>query len=192
LLEATLSPIDPAVRWYLRGGKRARVDEGYKCRARRSWYAVPLPRRVPDAFLPYMTGDVPRLIVNERRRWSTNLLHGVSFTRQGTIPAAVSAAMLSSITALSAEVEGRAYGGGVLKLETKESERLLVPKLSADGSRVLVRLHPVLDQLLRDRQYEMASEVVDAVLGVDREPLVAARMAYRTRRRDRGAKQSSA
>jgi hypothetical protein len=34
----------------------------------------------------------------------------------------------TSLTAASAEIEGRSYGGGVLELEPSEAERLLFPK----------------------------------------------------------------
>jgi len=187
LLSSDQSPTDPALRWYLRQGRRRGVPQGYKCRVRRSWYAVPLPKNRPHAFLPYMTGDLIRLVVNDKGLWSTNLIHGVTFTDETVDVRALSAAMLSSVTALSAEVEGRAYGGGVLKLETKESERLLVPKVTDAQADALSRLHPVLDELVREGQQERASEIVDAILGVDRSPLETARLVFRSRRRERGA-----
>jgi hypothetical protein len=54
-------PIHPAVAKYLRDGRENGVPNGYKCRVRKFWYSVPLPRKRPQAFLPYMTGDAPRL-----------------------------------------------------------------------------------------------------------------------------------
>ncbi|MGN1274267.1 MAG: hypothetical protein ACI4UF_06700, partial [Thermoguttaceae bacterium] len=33
------------------------------------------------------------------------------------------------LTAISAEIEGRSYGGGVLELEPSEAEKLLIPRL---------------------------------------------------------------
>ncbi len=52
--------------------------------------------------------------------------------------AALSASMLGSATRLSAEIEGRAYGGGVLKLETKEAERVLCSTLDASQQAALL------------------------------------------------------
>src|SRR5438034_3856231 len=42
-------------------------------------------------------------------------------------PEAVVASLYTHLTAASAEIEGRSYGGGVLELEPTEAERLLVP-----------------------------------------------------------------
>jgi adenine-specific DNA methylase len=180
-----------SIRAYLDTGKSLGIDQRYKCRVRRFWYSVPLPKKRPDAFLPYMTGDAPRLIVNGGGAWSTNLLHGVALREDAPDVRAVSAAMLSSVTMLSAEVEGRSYGGGVLKLETRESERLLVPSLSNAVERTLVRLQPEMDRLVRVGALDMATRIVDAVLGVDAEPLVQARLVFRMRRLSRGSKRPS-
>lgn len=181
-------PGDIAVAKYLRSGKAKGVPNGYKCRVRKFWYSVPLPKKRPHAFLPYMTGDVPRLINNAQGSWSTNLLHGVTLLDRAPHVTALSAAMLSSATLLSAEVEGRPYGGGVLKLETREAERLLVPRMSPDAAAILARLHPELDALVREGRLDLASRLVDAVLGIDPAPLNAARLVFRTRRLDRAKK----
>jgi adenine-specific DNA-methyltransferase len=180
-------PDGSAIKGYLRKGRHAQVNKRYKCRVRRHWYSVPLPKKRPAAFIPYMTGDTPRLIVNESAAWSTNLLHGVTFNSNAPHPRAVSAAMLSSVTLLSAEVEGRSYGGGVLKLETWESERLLVPTLSSAAAATLLRLYPKLDALVRGGQRERATRLVDGVLDIDFEPLDRARRIIRSRRLGRGA-----
>lgn len=179
------APTDPAVAKYLRAGKAKGIPNGYKCRVRKYWYSVPLPRTRPHAFLPYMTGDVPRVIVNVQASWSTNLLHGIALREDGPDVRALSAAMLSSATLLSAEVEGRPYGGGVLKLETREAERLLVPRLSGPVAAILARLHPELDGLTRDGRLDLASRIVDGVLAIDPGPLNAARLVFRTRRLER-------
>jgi adenine-specific DNA-methyltransferase len=179
------APTDPAVARYLRAGKATGIPNGYKCRVRKHWYSVPLPKKRPHAFLPYMTGDVPRVIVNVHGSWSTNLLHGVTVREDAPDVRALSAAMLSSATLLSAEVEGRPYGGGVLKLETREAERLLVPRLSDPVAAILARLHPELDALVRKHRLDVASRIVDAVLGIDWEPLTTARLVFRTRRLER-------
>jgi hypothetical protein len=43
-------------------------------------------------------------------------------------PDALVASAYTYLTAASAEIEGRSYGGGVLELEPTEAERLLVPR----------------------------------------------------------------
>jgi tRNA1(Val) A37 N6-methylase TrmN6 len=166
---------------FIREGEEAGVDRGFKTRSRRLWYSVPRPRNLPDAFLPYMSHHSPRLILNTRRAWSTNLVHGVSFrTRENA--AALVAAAISSVTALSAEIEGRAYGGGILKTETKEAERLLVPRLQPSEIRQLERSLPRLDALVREGNNQEASSLVDEILGVDRSILQDAQHVLRSRR----------
>jgi hypothetical protein len=98
--------------------------------------------------------------------------------------------MLSQSTLLSAEVEGRPYGGGVLKLETKEAERLLVPRLAPDVAAQLTNLHQELSALIRQGRMDRASRIVDAILGLDPEPLAAARQVLVARRSGRTAKGS--
>jgi hypothetical protein len=180
-------PEHSAIKSYLRKGRQAKVNKRYKCRVRRHWYSVPLPKKRPAAFIPYMTGDTPRLIVNEGAAWSTNLLHGVTFNSNAPHPRAVSAAMLSSVTLLSAEVEGRSYGGGFFKLETRESERLLVPTLSSTAVKALLKLYPKLDALVRDGRRERATRLVNRLLDIDFEPLDRARRVLRSRRLERAA-----
>lgn len=187
LIPTGLAPDVPALTTYLRYGREKGVDKGYKCRIRRYWHSVPVPRKRPHAFLPYMSGDAPRLIVNEHRAWSTNLVHGVTFTADAPAPKAAAAAMLSSMTLLSAEVEGRPYGGGVLKLETRESERLLVPDLTREEEAILERACPELDELVREGQLSRASRLVDSILGLDAQALNRAREVFRSRRLQRGA-----
>ena len=178
-------PTHAAVARYLGAGEARGISNGYKCRVRKFWFSVPLPKKRPQAFLPYMTGDGPRLIVNLQGSWSTNLLHGVTLRENAPDVRALSAAMLSSATLLSAEVEGRPYGGGVLKLETREAERLLVPRLSDPVAAILARLHPELDTLVREGRGDRATRVVDAVLGMDSGPNDVARLIFRSRRLER-------
>ncbi len=139
----------------------------YKCRVRTPWYAVPLPKRRADAFLPYMFHLGPRLVVNKVGARSTNLLHGVSL-KEGAPPAAsLAVAMASSLTLLSAEVEGRAYGGGVLKLETREAERLLVPDITGLVADRLPAIFHSTDELIRTGDIRSAARSVDEIFGLD-------------------------
>ena len=112
---------------------RSHVDRGvakglhlrYKCSRRKPWFALTPPVRRPDAFFRYMNHDAARLVSNEIEALDTNLLHGVRLL-PGAPDVRARCSHLSSSTRLSAEIEGRSYGGGVLKLETKEAERVLV------------------------------------------------------------------
>jgi adenine-specific DNA methylase len=174
--------LDPAVAAYLAYGQAQGVHERYKCRVRKSWFAVPLPRHRADAFIPYMTHLGPRLIVNEAGARSSNLLHGVSLRQDAPPARALAVAMLSSLTLLSAEVEGRAYGGGVLKLETREAERLAIPSLDSQNVATLLELFDDADSLVRAGALNDASRLVDEALEIDHEPLLDAARSFRARR----------
>jgi hypothetical protein len=180
-------PPSEALTEYLAKGEADGISERYKCRVRRPWWAVPLPRLKGHAMIPYMSHHGPRLIVNEPGAWGTNLVHAVRFTDEGVDPRVISAAMLSAGTLLSAEVEGRAYGGGVLKLETKEAERLLVPVVNDAGAAALVDMFRRLDRLVRLGRLAQASAEVDAALGLEHERFATARAVYRDRRLGRKA-----
>jgi len=167
---------------YLAEGEAIDISGRYKCRVRRPWYAVPLPRSKPHAFLPYMNHYGPRLIVNDADAWSSNLLHGVTLKLSAPPVRALAAAMCSSLTLLSAEIEGRAYGGGVLKLETKEAERLAVPVLSTTSSGQLSREFQAVDRLRTAGDLEAAAALVDRILALDHSELWSAYETFRSRR----------
>lgn len=185
LLAIDRTPTSVSLRRYLAEGEAAGVPQGYKCRTRSPWYKVPLPKVKPHAFLPYMNHHAPRLLVNRPRAWSTNLLHGVRLRPGAPDVRALSAAMLSATVMLSAEIEGRAYGGGVLKLETKEAERLYVPCFDATTEEKLVRAFHELDRLLSAGELETASANVDAILDLDYERYRSAYDVFRQRRLQR-------
>jgi adenine-specific DNA-methyltransferase len=110
---------------YLKVGIAANVPNRYKCRSRHPWYSVPLVS-APDLFLAYMSQDTPRMAANVAGALSTNLIHGV-YLEDPELGSSLVTAWRNAVTALSCELVGRSYGGGVLKLETTEAERVLVP-----------------------------------------------------------------
>lgn len=176
---------DPAIASYLDEGVRQGIDRRYKCANRRLWHEVPLPRRKPQFFLPYMLHSAVRLIV-ARGEWSSNLLHGITLTSRSHVVRALAVGALSSATQLSAELEGRSYGGGVLKLEPSDAERLIVPQLTRSRAEQLDAQFERLDRLVsRGRQHE-ASALVDELLGLDHERLHMALFRLRERRFMRG------
>ncbi len=117
----------PAARTYVEIGEQQRVHQAYKCRVRRPWWRVPLPK-LPDLFVTYMSHDSPRLIANTARVHALNSVHGLRlhapFQREWEL---LPLAALNSVTALGAEIVGRSYGGGVLKVEPREAAQLPVP-----------------------------------------------------------------
>lgn len=113
-----------ALQSYIRLGEEQKVHEGYKCSIRQPWYAVPSVW-IPDAFVFRQIYDFPRVVFNTAEATSTDTIHRMR-CKSGN-PRDVVTNTYTSLTAASAEIEGRSYGGGVLELEPTEAERLLMP-----------------------------------------------------------------
>lgn len=109
---------------YIRSGMESEIHKGYKCSIREPWYAVPAVW-VPDGFTFRQIYDFPRMVLNQAGATSTDTIHRL--TCKKSKPERVIANTYSWLTAASAEIEGRSYGGGVLELEPTEAERLLMP-----------------------------------------------------------------
>lgn len=153
-----------AVARYLQTGRRSGVHRGYKCSVRRPWYSVP-GVRVPDAFMSYMSHHAPRIALNGANLTSTNLVHQLTFKSETrTLAPAYVAALHSSPSLLSFELEGRSYGGGVLKHETREAERVLVPVLDEFLARELGQALPAIDSAIRSGDIDAAADIADGVL----------------------------
>jgi adenine-specific DNA methylase len=179
---------------YVDRGQGLGYDGRYKCRVRSPWFRVP-GVVTPDAFLTYMSDVVPRLCLNRAQVVSSNTLLTV---RLPELPAGLRKAFVvafyNSATLLSCERIGRSYGGGVLKLEPREADRILVPSVAliSRHKEALAKLAPQVDSALRngrDGFLDEALAAVDAVLfqgeGIARGEMVAARTALHQRRRAR-------
>ncbi|WP_345802211.1 N-6 DNA methylase [Microbacterium sp. AZCO] len=179
---------------YVAAGETAGVSEAYKCRVRSPWWRVPL-QRPADLLLTYMNADAARIVTNEAGAHHLNSVHGVYLRDEyrtlgrDLLPVA----SLNSATMLSAELVGRSYGGGILKVEPREADRWLMPsraliEANADVLRALKT--PVLRRLQTGRLRD-AVELVDRVLfrslpHADMATIRAAHLALQSRRTTRG------
>jgi adenine-specific DNA methylase len=183
-------PIERRARKYLERGIASGIHKRYKCRVRSPWWSVPLPKHeAPSLFLTYCASEHPRLVLNEAQALHTNTLHGVS-VKPGVSGRALAASFPNSLTLLSAELAGRSYGGGVLKLEPTEAENLVIPPLIGESEDELHRI----DELLRASRLEDALNLTDRLtlektLGLSASEIKSLRAAaerLRSRRRARG------
>jgi hypothetical protein len=183
---------------YIATGRALSVDKAYKCRVRTPWWRVPLVNPA-EVLLTYMNADTPRLCANKARVHHLNSVHGL-YLRPGMVRTGMDLlpiAALNSMTLLGAETVGRAYGGGILKLEPKEADQLPVPtKVVLEEAREgLSSLRPQMAQAIRNGRLLEAVRLVDEFLlvrqlGLERSKVKALREAHAelsTRRTARGA-----
>lgn len=154
---------------YTDRGEELRVDEAYKCAIRRPWWRPPVVP-APDLFFTYMSHRYPRLIDNGASVLFVNSMHGVRL-RAGTAAetrAALPLLCLNSVTMLGAELHGRSYGGGLLKMEPREAAALPLPNQPA-LAQAWTELKPhkatLERQLKAGRWTEVVKRVDAAVLG---------------------------
>ena len=158
--------LSQSVRDYLEvRGEELKVKERYKVRIRKRWYEVP-GVRFPDVFMSYMIHDVPKASANEikiddKKATSTNTIHQV-FLRENVEPTVVVTSFYNSLTLASFELNGRFYGGGVLKIEPKEAERVVLP--SVKGNQEIINVSGKVDSLIRKRRVADAVEILNEIL----------------------------
>lgn len=147
----------PQLREYIQDGESKGFQSGYKCRIRDPWWQVP-SAWVPAGFFLRQIHDYPKMVVNAAAVTSTDTIHRVRIL-DDVDPSALSATLLNSLTLAHAEIVGRSYGGGVLELEPREAERLMVPSPLSSPSRLRS-----LDGLIRAGKIDEALDLSDRVL----------------------------
>lgn len=151
-------------------GKSLGIDKAYKCEIRTPWWRPPVSN-VPDLFFTYMSHNYPRLIANQARTAFLNSMHGVRLHK--TAPKEAAAMLpyicLNSVTMLGAEVNGRSYGGGILKMEPREAATLPLPRpeVMARAWEIIKPIKAKLDRQLQSGSWTEVAKIIDeAVLGV--------------------------
>lgn len=137
---------------YIEAGEVDSLHTRYKCRIRKPWFAVPSVYSTEIGMLK-RSHDLPRLILNKVGAYTTDTAYRIR-ALNGTSADKLVSCFINSLTALSAELEGRHYGGGVLELVPSEIEKLLLPL----PSKAQIRLKD-LDRKVRN---ESAQSVLEA------------------------------
>ncbi len=163
LLFAPTDEADPAVAAYLEDGERQGLHLRAKARHRTPWYRV-TRTGAPDLVMTAMTATRPRLAVNELQVAVCNTLLAV-WRRSGSgsaPPRLLAAASLSSLTELSAELEGNALGGGLLKFDPSAAQAVLLPIARAAGAAPDPVTWHALDRMVRAGEAREARAAADA------------------------------
>ncbi len=162
--------VSPQGEAFIESGRKKGYHKAYKCKVRTPWWRVPWVQP-PDLFLTYMNHDTPRLVANEAGVPHLNSVHGVTlepeYAELGRTLLPV--ASLNSLTLLGAELVGRSYGGGLLKVEPREADVLPVPSPTAvsGAAAALAALAEPISLLLQRGKLLEAVRMVDQVLLVD-------------------------
>ncbi|MHC4122714.1 MAG: N-6 DNA methylase [Planctomycetota bacterium] len=109
---------------YISEGEVKDLHKRYKCRIRTPWFKVPSVYSTQVGMLK-RAHHFPRLIFNDIGAYTTDTAYRVTTTK--VVAKKLVYCFVNSLTALSSELEGRYYGGGVLELVPSEIERLFVP-----------------------------------------------------------------
>lgn len=119
-----INDLPDSVKHYISLGEKQNLHKRYKCRIREPWYSVPSVYATSLGMLK-RSHDFPRLVFNKAQAYTTDTTYRVRHKKFNE--ATIVGSFINSLTALSAEVEGRHYGGGVLELVPSEIRKLLVP-----------------------------------------------------------------
>ena len=117
--------ISESAQQYIEYGEEQNLHTRYKCSVRTPWYSVPSVYTTEVGMLK-RSHNTPRLILNEVGAFTTDTAYRIN-THTGIDSKKLIGFFLNSLTVLSAELEGRHYGGGVLELTPSEIEKLLIP-----------------------------------------------------------------
>jgi len=118
---------------YLKLGALQGLPERYKCRIRSPWYRVPQIQH-GSLMVAKRAHQHHRMIFNQPNVVTTDTIYRGEMKPlfRGREHELVSG-FHNSVTLLSAEVQGRSYGGGVLELVPSELSRLTVPLAATGG-----------------------------------------------------------
>ncbi len=120
----TSAEAEPLAKSYITSGEHNRLHTRYKCRIRTPWYSVPSVYSTEVGMLK-RSHNMPRLIHNQYGAFTTDTAYRI--TLQTIDAQTLVFSFVNALTALSAELEGRHYGGGVLELVPSEIEKLIIP-----------------------------------------------------------------
>jgi hypothetical protein len=122
--------------------------------------------KAPDAFLRYMGAYAPRASLTTSGFTCTNTVHRLFFKKPLSLRTkkAVILSLHSSVSRLSSEFEGRAYGSGVLKLEPSEAKQLTLIIPPKPSRKRLESCFREVDEALRLGAPDKATDLVDAWL----------------------------
>lgn len=156
-----------SVQAYLRSFPESDRVKNRTFNKRQYWYR-PICGEIPDAFLSYMNARFARVVLNSARIQSLNNIHRLYFRDRTTrLQFKLTAlAIISTPGQLAAEMLGRSYSGGVLKLEPSDAARMPIPGYARGQAHEVERAWVRINRLLRGGAYDSAVAVADAIVAI--------------------------
>ena len=150
---------------YLQSYPAAKLASNKTFRKRSIWHR-PDNGLAPDAFMSYMHHYGPKLVLNDAGVTCTNSIHRVYFDKNLTQAERklASISILSSFSQLSAEIEGRSYGSGILKNEPGEAKEICIIMPSDVSSNQINKCFAEIDALLRIKSFDKARHKADELV----------------------------
>jgi adenine-specific DNA-methyltransferase len=121
--------------------------------------------RIPDAFFPYMQNVGTWVVINNAGINVTNSIHRLyrreNFSEKDLKLATIS--ILSTFSQISAEIEGRTYGAGVLKHEPSEAAKIKLLMPEVETKKIDSTLKKI-DEYIRQGLHQQARKQADEFL----------------------------
>ena len=136
LLDFSAKRPDPfnysGARAYIVSGETKGFHRRYKTSIRHPWFRIP-HIRPGQLMLSKRSHWYPRVVVNAADVVTTDTIYRGRITEDMISARDLVATFHNSLTLLTAEIEGRSFGGGVLELVPSEVSRLRLPKVPGLG-----------------------------------------------------------
>jgi adenine-specific DNA-methyltransferase len=154
-----------AVRKYFDSFSAVRKKENRTFRKRTVWHSPDDGVR-PHAFFSCMQTYGPTLVLNLAGVTCTNTVYRVTFRSEVDLSARefLATAVQSTLTQVSAEIEGRSYGSGGLKVEPSEAARIVVLVATSADPALISGAFSRANDCIRSGDREGARRVADALL----------------------------
>ena len=127
-----VDPLPQRAQEYVAWGEQKQLHLRYKCRIRDPWYSVPSISTTPIGLVK-RAHNYHRLFRNSFGACTTTTAYRIRVLALNITTEQLAYCWVNSLTALTAEIQGRSYGGGVLELVPSEIEKLLVPVVESPG-----------------------------------------------------------
>lgn len=147
---------------YLETFPKEQKEKNQIFKKRGVWHR-PDDNKIPDAFFPYMHNDGPRIVLNKIGITSTNTIHRVFFKPKTRLylQKLIAISILTTFSQLSAEIEGRSYGSGVLKHEPSEAKKIKIFIPDNYNKKEINETFNLIDHHLRNNAVESVQEIAD-------------------------------